>query len=132
MSATASSRRLGGRGVLVIAIAAFVVMLIPNIILAVTADVMRLLLGILKSVSAGDPFIARNTTRLRRIGWLMVALQAAGLLTGWAAMMLPEKAGQIDGFNLNFSGILAALLAFVLAEVFEQARRLRDDLEGTI
>lgn len=37
MSATASSRRLGGRGVLVIAIAAFVVMLIPNIILAVTA-----------------------------------------------------------------------------------------------
>lgn len=108
------------------------VLLGAGVILAVTADVMKQLLDILKSVSAGDPFIARNTTRLRRIGWLMAGLQLLGLFTGWAAMMLPEKAGQIDGFNLNFSGVLAALLAFVLAEVFEQARRLRDDLEGTI
>ncbi len=103
-----------------------------GVILALTAHVMKQLLDILKSVSGGDPFIARNTARLRLIGWLMIALQVAGLLTGGAAMMVPEKVGQIDGFNLNFSGILAALLAFVLAEVFEKARQLRDDLEGTV
>ena len=37
MNATDTPRRLGGRGVLIIAVIAFLVMLTPNIILAVTA-----------------------------------------------------------------------------------------------
>lgn len=108
------------------------VMLGAGVILAVSAHLLKQLLDILKTVSLGDPFIAENTARLRRVGWLMVALQVLGFITGGAAMMIPKVVGEVDGFNLNFSGILAALLAFVLAEVFEKARLLRDDLEGTI
>ena len=108
------------------------VMLGAAIILAVSAHLLKQLLDILKTVSVGDPFIAENTVRLRRVGWLMLALQALGLATGAAAMMIPKVVGEVDGFSLNFSGVLAALLAFVLAEVFEKARQLREDLEGTV
>lgn len=111
---------------------ASLVLLGAGVILALTARVMQQLLSILKSVSSGEPFVAENTRRLRSIGWLMIVLQGAGLITGWATRMLPGDEVDIQGFTVNFSGVLAALLAFVLAEVFEKARRMRDDLEGTV
>lgn len=90
------------------------------------------ILKLLDSVAHRDPFTAANSARLRNVGWLILAMQPLGLFTAMAGKPI-EKAADIGaGFDLSFSGILAALLAFVLAEVFEQARRLHDDLEGTV
>lgn len=111
---------------------AIVVMLGAGVALAVAAHMLKQLLNILKTISQGDPFVTENTLRLRRIGWLMLGLQVLGFLTGAAAMMIPKIVGEVKGFDIDFSGVLAALLAFVLAEVFEKARLLREDLEGTV
>ena len=53
-------------------------------------------------------------------------------VTGLAGHAIANRTDIGSGFEFSFTGLLAALLAFVLAEVFEQARRLRDDLEGTV
>jgi len=50
MNATDTPRRLGGRGVLIIAVIAFLVMLTPNIILAVTAA--RTFSGVSKAMTS--------------------------------------------------------------------------------
>ena len=87
---------------------------------------------ILNSVLEGDPFTTDNSRRLRHIGWLMIGMQILGFLTGWLGSKLPPDHNIAVGFDFSFSGLLAALLAFVVAQLFEQARSMRDDLEGTV
>lgn len=102
------------------------------IMLALAARMFQRLGWILNSVSEGDPFTVDNSRRLRHIGWLMIAMQIMGLLTSLAGRMLPAEHNISAGFDLSFSGLLAAFLAFVVAQLFEQARSFREDLEGTV
>ncbi len=102
------------------------------VILALTAAVFSNLLTVLDGVSHGNPFTVGNSLRLRRIGWIILGIQATGFVTGLAGHAIANRTDIGSGFEFSFTGLLAALLAFVLAEVFEQARRLRDDLEGTV
>lgn len=108
------------------------VMLGASAMLALAARLFHRLSMILGSVSGGDPFTVDNSRRLRHIGWLMIAMQLVGLLTGIAGNQLPAGHNYGDGFSLSFSGMLAAFLAFVIAQLFEQARAMRDELEGTV
>jgi hypothetical protein len=101
-------------------------------ILALAARLFDRLSRILGSVSQGDPFTVDNSRRLRHIGWLMIFMQVIGFLTGLAGNQMPAEHNFGEGFDLSFSGLLAAFLAFVVAQLFEQARGLRDELEGTI
>jgi hypothetical protein len=108
------------------------VMLGASTVLALAARLFHRLSLILGSVSQGDPFTVDNSRRLRHIGWLMIFMQVVGLLTGLAGNQLPAAHNYGNGFDLSLSGLLAAFLAFVVAQLFEQARALRDELEGTI
>lgn len=101
------------------------------VILGLAAEVLRRLMEILNSVAAGNAFTAENTAHLIRIGWLMIALEIAGFLTGFVGHTVSPGNDGTESFGISFGGVLAALLTFVLAQVFEQARRMRDDLEGT-
>ena len=88
---------------------------------------------IVDTVRDGDPFVQDNADRLRRIGWVMVGIQVAGLPIGILAKHLERHLDQLHldaGFSLN--GLLAILLIFVLAQVFEQGAAMRDDLEGSV
>lgn len=101
-------------------------------ILFLAARMFNRLTTILNSVVEGDPFTHDNSRRLRHIGWLMIAMQIVGMVTGWLGDRLPEQTDLSTGFEFSVSGFLAALLAFVVAQLFEQARAMRDDLEGTV
>lgn len=101
-------------------------------ILALAARMFGRLGTILDSVVEGDPFTRDNSRRLRHIGWVMIAMQIVGMVTGWLGSRLPEHSDLSTGFEFSFSGFLAALLAFVVAQLFEQARAMRDELEGTV
>ncbi len=50
-------------------------------------------------------------------------------LAGWVAYI--SKANYID-VGVSFSGVLLALILFVLARVFGQGAQMRDELEGTV
>jgi hypothetical protein len=102
-----------------------------GLIVALAGGVFKRLVKLLESVS-GDPFTATNSLHLRQIGWLMIAMQPLGFMVGQLGDRLPAEHNVAAGFDFSVTSLLAALLAFVLAELFERARAMRDELEGTV
>ncbi len=95
--------------------------------------VLKRLLAIVETVRAGDPFVVANAHRLQAIAWALLALQLLSLVIGAIAKAIstPERPFDFDaGFSIN--GWLAVLLTFVLARVFAEGTRMREDLEGTV
>ena len=95
--------------------------------------ILKRLLAIVETVRAGDPFVDANASRLQTIAWVLLTLQLLSLVIGAIAkaVALPGKPLDIDaGFSVN--GWLAVLLTFLLARVFAEGTRMRDDLEGTV
>ena len=95
--------------------------------------VLKRLLAIVETVRAGDPFVAANAARLQAIAWALLALQLLSIVIGAIAKAISTPAHPVDldaGFSIN--GWLAVLLTFLLARVFAEGARMRDDLEGTV
>ena len=101
--------------------------------LVLTHRFLRHLLDMVLSVEQGDPFIAENADRLTRMAWLTLAMQALAIAgrVGYSWMVtLSDKAPLV--YDLSLSGILLALLLFILARVFREGALMRRELEGTI
>jgi ABC-type proline/glycine betaine transport system permease subunit len=86
---------------------------------------------IIDSVGAGDPFIPANARRLTRMGWLTLAVE------GMSARRRDGRvAGRHDGnataISISRRSFLLAIVLFILARVFREGARMRDDLEGTV
>jgi DUF2975 family protein len=95
--------------------------------------VLKRLLAIVETVRTGDPFVPANATRLQTIAWLLLTLQLLSLVIGAIAKAVstPAHPLRLDaGFSI--SGWLAVLLTFLLARVFAEGTRMREDLEGTV
>jgi hypothetical protein len=95
--------------------------------------VLKRLLAMVDTVRAGDPFVAANAVRLQAIAWALLALQVLSLVVGAIARTMSTPAHPIKveaGFSID--GWLAVLLTFLLARVFAEGTRMRDDLEGTV
>jgi dipeptide/tripeptide permease len=69
-----------------------------------------------------------------QIGWLLLAMQAIGFAADMLMSVFPEQINEHvhAGFDLSPIGVLAALLIFVLAQIFRQGTQMRADLEGTV
>jgi hypothetical protein len=94
---------------------------------------LKRLLAIVETVRAGDPFVAVNATRLHVVAWVLLTLQLLSLVIAaiGRAVALPGRPLDLDaGFSVN--GWLAVLLTFLLARIFAEGTRMRDDLEGTV
>jgi hypothetical protein len=90
------------------------------------------MLAIVGEAIAGDPFTMLNADRLRVVGWALLAIQILDLMFGLVSMQV--EAGTGRGFDWSFSvgGWIAVLMVFVLARVFEQGSRMRDELAMTV
>jgi Protein of unknown function (DUF2975) len=91
------------------------------------------LLKIVGSVRMGEPFTAGNAGRLRTIAWALLGLELLHIFVVAIASAVSSKDVplRING-NFDLTGWLAILLLFVLAQVFLEGTRLREDLEGTV
>jgi len=95
--------------------------------------VLKRLLAIVKTVRAGDPFVAANADRLQAIAWVLLALNLLSIVIGaiGKSVSTPAHPLHLDaGFSIN--GWLAVLLTFLLARVFAEGTLMREDLEGTV
>ena len=95
--------------------------------------VLKRLLAMVETVRTGDPFVATNASRLQAIARALLALQLLSLVIGAIAKSVSTPAHPLHlnaGFSIN--GWLAVLLTFLLARVFAEGTRMRDDLEGTV
>jgi hypothetical protein len=96
-------------------------------------SVLKRLLAIVETVRAGDPFVAANADRLQAIAWVLLTLQLLSLVIDAIAKAVSTPAHPLEldaGFSIN--GWLAVLLTFLLARVFAEGTRMREDLEGTV
>lgn len=86
---------------------------------------------IFATLTAGDPFHPDNIRRLRLIGVMLAALEL-GRYVVWAmgAWIMPGVSREQPHFNLT--AWFSVLVVFVLAEVFREGARLRQEAELTI
>lgn len=99
----------------------------------VTHIVLTRLLTIVETVSLGDPFVIENAARLQAIAWAVLVLEVMHLAVGAIAAGASSEAQPLDiDWNFSVTRWLAVLLLFVLARVFDQGARMREDLEGTV
>lgn len=111
------------------------VLLLILIVAALSFHFFRLLSQIIDTVSDGEPFTADNSERLNRMGWIALIFQIAsipiGALAAYIAMNIPSDDFSAD-FEFSLTGILFAIVLFILARIFRQGAAMRDDLEGTV
>lgn len=91
------------------------------------------LLAFIRSVGEGDPFAPANAQRFRSMAWLMLVMEIMGFGLRLYGQWLGNFSKDTDfGFAFSMSGLIAVLLLFVLARVFEHGTAMREDLEGTV
>jgi hypothetical protein len=103
------------------------------IVIILNYAVLKRLVAIVDTVRAGNPFVPANAERLEAIAKAMLALQLLSITIGAIAKAISTPSHPVDldaGFSI--SGWLGVLLTFILARVFAEGARMRDDLEGTV
>ena len=91
------------------------------------------LLRIVETVSGGDPFVIVNAERLKTIAWSILALEVLHVVVGILAHRINSSGQPLDiDWHFSVTRWLSVLFLFVLAKVFEQGARMREDLEGTV
>lgn len=121
----------GGRAALVTGMRLVMVLGIGSVPL--THVVLARLRDIVETVRLGDAFIPRNAARLRSIAWAVLGLELLHLcIAGVSAAAASQAQGLDIPWAPSLTRWLAVLLLFVLARVFEEGARMRDDLEGTV
>ncbi len=95
--------------------------------------ILRKLLAIVNSVREGDPFAVQNASRLRGIAWALSGAELLHLVVGGIEAFAAAGGQPLDlDWSFSVTPWVAVLLLFVLAHVFEQGARMREDLEGTV
>ena len=89
------------------------------------------LLAVVETVRSGDPFVPQNAARLKTIAWCVLATQLLHLTFGMLAAAMNAAGSTID-WKFSLTGWLAVVLLFVLAQVFEEGTRMREDLEAMV
>ena len=93
----------------------------------------RHLYRIVGTVGEGDPFIPANSERLSAMGWIVVAVHVALVPLVAIVRWLSERSDEINTeAHIDMNGILLALILFILARVFREGTRMREELEGTV
>ena len=114
---------LGMRAIMVLGICA-----VP-----VTQIVLTRLLALVETVGFGDPFVAENAARLQTIAWAVLGLELLHLVVVIVAARISSPINPLHiGWNFSLTRWLAVLLLFVLARVFDQGTRMREELAGTV
>ena len=95
--------------------------------------ILRRLVAIVETVRDGNPFVSDNADRLRTTAWSLLALQVLSTLIGQIAKALSTSQTPVHlstGFSV--AGWLAVLLTFILAAVFREGTKMRDELAGIL
>ena len=84
-------------------------------------------------MSAGDPFVVVNAARLQTIAWAIVGLELMHVAVVLLANGVVVGTQKVDiGGKFSVTPWLTMLLLFVLARVFDQGDRMRDELSETV
>ncbi|MEM6625777.1 MAG: DUF2975 domain-containing protein [Pseudomonadota bacterium] len=97
-----------------------------------------LLKGVFATLVAGDPFVPGNARRLRRIAGALAVLELARHFLASAVNLILVAFGEkVESplepmLHVNFVVWAAVMILVVLAQVFDEGARLREDQKMTI
>jgi hypothetical protein len=97
-----------------------------------------LVVAVMRTIAAGDPFAAANVGRLRAIAGLLAIgpfVTAFVELPFRGALLGDVDLGGLDpgmAIEMPWAPLVAGLVLALLAEAFKTGRRLRDDVEGLV
>jgi hypothetical protein len=105
---------------------------VGSLAVPVTHAILARLRAMIATVRERDPFIVENASRLNGIAIGFLVLELLRLVVGSivSRTALAALGMRVPAFSLT--PWVAVLLLFVLARVFEQGARMREDLKGTI
>jgi len=110
-----------------------VIALFGLICVPINRVILKRLLAMVDSARQGNPFVADNAQRLRTIAWCLLILQLISIVIGEIAKSVSTSAHPVHlDAGFSFTGWLAVLLTFLLAGVFAEGTKMRDDLEGMV
>jgi hypothetical protein len=93
----------------------------------------RHLYRIIDTVGDGDPFVPANADRLMAMGWISIVSHFLAIPLNMVSQWLANFSDRfVVNFGISFAGLLLALVLFILARVFREGARMREDLEGTV
>lgn len=114
---------------------AIALLLSAAVVTAMAFHFFQLLGRLINTVSEMDPFTQENADRLTRMGWIAFLFQMATFpITAMAAYLgnaVPSENLSVD-FDFSLTGVLLAVVLFILARVFRHGAAMREDLEGTV
>jgi len=105
----------------------------PWVLIVAGLLLLRALAG---SIRVGDPFGAANVSRLRKLGFVLLAYPLVQTISSFLlgglldSAALPQAVGR--SATLHLTGAVAGLGVLVLAEVFAHGVELREEVEGTV
>lgn len=105
--------------------------LVPFVAIAVHFIFTRLRL-ILIDASAASALTEENAARLQTIAWSLLAVNIVDVIHGQLSIWTSKISGEYFGWSLSLTGWFAVVLLFILAAVFREGDRMRQDLEGTV
>ncbi len=115
--------------------ASIALLLIGAAITAMAFHFFQLLGRIIDTVGNDDPFTADNAQRLSRMGWIALIFQIATIPVGGLVIFLannvPADNLSVD-YDFSLTGLLLAVVLFILARIFRHGADMREDLEGTV
>lgn len=95
---------------------------------AVMLFVVNRLLEILKALRFGSPFVKENADRFRGIGYALLMGEGAKFAFGFLALIFDADVE----LNMTFLSWLAIVTVFVLAEVFREGARMKEEQDLTV
>ncbi len=93
---------------------------------------LRHLYRIVGTVGDGDPFVPVNAARISAMAWITLAVDLLLLGVAILAFWAPHDRYDHVDFNFGLAGLLLSLVLFVIARVFREGTRMREELEGTV
>jgi hypothetical protein len=107
-------------------------------VLALVMWVLAQLRAVFRTLRAGQPFVAANATRIRRIAYAVIVgelVRAAAVYAGmrYAMTHFSIQGLRLEGrWDLNIVAIIAGLIILVIAEVFREGTRLDEEQSLTV
>lgn len=95
---------------------------------AVMLFVVNRLLEILKTLRFGSPFVKENADRFRGVGYALMMGEGAKFAFGFLSLIYDAE---VD-INSSFIAWLAIIAVFVLAEVFREGARMKEEQDLTV
>lgn len=95
---------------------------------AVMLFVVNRLLEILKTLRFGSPFVKENADRFRGLGYALLIGEGAKLAFGFLALI---NRADVD-FDSSIIAWLSIVAVFVLAEVFREGARMKEEQDLTV